>query len=197
MTAFQSTRSRHGHEYCTKQATLSVGSSLSTVTGANLQSIAKHGNNNPVPEAVPDPELDEPIQVTPFKAFIGAIQALAIAAGLLFFATKVDTVILSSPLPDQHTARNLAITVRTIIRGLVYLATFIFAANGVGLAALALKLLILGDDEDVVEGKESGLPALPKIGLTSDIDDVMHAFDEASDVERYKKRKAQQDSAKG
>lgn len=162
-----------------------------------MQSIGNKGKDNPDPEAVPDPELEEPVEVTPFEAFIGAVQALAIAAGLLFFATKVDSAVLSSPLPDQYTARNLAITVRTIIRGLVYLAAFIFAANGVGLAALTLKLVIFGDDEEVVEEKGSELPALPKIGLTSNIDDVMRAFDEVSDVEQYKKRKAQQDSAKG
>ena len=35
-------------------------------------------------------------------------------------------------------ARNIAITVRTIIIGLSYLVTFIFAANGVGLAGAPL-----------------------------------------------------------
>ena len=35
-------------------------------------------------------------------------------------------------------ARNISITVRTILLGLSYLATFIFAANGLGLAGGAM-----------------------------------------------------------
>lgn len=139
----------------------------------------------------PDPELVEPQKVTPFDAFIGAAQALGIASGLYFFATKMDSVMLSSPLPDQYTVRNMAVTVRTVIRGLVYLATFIFAANGVGLSALTLKLLIFGDDDTDNSGSnKTNIPAdVPTVGLTSNLDDVMRAFDEASDLTKYQKTK--------
>ena len=41
-------------------------------------------------------------------------------------------------LPNQLTARNITITVRTIVRGLSYLLTFLFAANTVGLTGEAL-----------------------------------------------------------
>lgn len=126
----------------------------------------------------------------PIDAVIGAVQALGIAAGLYFFATKMDSVLLSSPLPDQYTVRNMAVTVRTVLRGLVYLATFIFAANGVGLSALALKLLIFGDDDVAVASDKPKYPEnIPKVGLTSNLDDVMRAFDEASDVTKYQKKK--------
>ena len=37
-------------------------------------------------------------------------------------------------LPGQLTARNITITLRTVVRGLSYLLTFLFAANTVGLA---------------------------------------------------------------
>lgn len=37
-------------------------------------------------------------------------------------------------------ARNVAITVRTIIVGLMYLATFTFSANALGLAGALLRL---------------------------------------------------------
>jgi hypothetical protein len=92
-------------------------------------------------------------------------------------------------LPSQYTARNMAITVRTVIQGLVYLATFIFAANGLGLAALTIKIAIFGDEEEPVPKRVSMGRAqddLPKVGLTSDLQDVMKAFDEVSNVDRYK-----------
>ena len=41
-------------------------------------------------------------------------------------------------MPDQFTARNITVTVRTITRGLAYLATFIFGANAVGLSGALL-----------------------------------------------------------
>lgn len=40
------------------------------------------------------------------------------------------------PLLPTQQARNIAITVRTIIVGLLYLATFIFSANAVGLSGV-------------------------------------------------------------
>jgi len=141
-----------------------------------------------------DPELTEPVSVTPIQVFFGAAQALGIAAALYICATKIDGFLLSSPLPEQYIVRNVAVTVRTIFRGLFYLATFIFAANGIGLSALAIKILIFGDDE--VETSASKTPKLsgniPKVGLTSNLDDVMRAFDEASDVSKYQKK--QEDS---
>jgi hypothetical protein len=36
-------------------------------------------------------------------------------------------------------ARQITITVRTIVSGLAYLATFVYAANGTGLCALAVQ----------------------------------------------------------
>lgn len=145
------------------------------------------GDEAAAPSEAEDPELTQPVRVTPVNAFLGVVQAGAIAAGLFVFATKVDTVFESTALPDQYTARNISITVRTIIRGLVYLAAFVFGANSIGLAALTLKLLIFGDDEEEVRAPAAPArprDALPKVGLTSDIEDIMKAFDEASTVEK-------------
>jgi hypothetical protein len=64
----------------------------------------------------------------------GAAQAGAIAFGLFVFTAKVEGAIAGQALPDGYTARNIAITVRTIITGRLYLVTFIFSANTVGLA---------------------------------------------------------------
>jgi hypothetical protein len=54
--------------------------------------------------------------------------------GLFIYTSKVEGAINVQALPDAYTARNIAITVRTIIIGLLYLVTFIFSANTVGLA---------------------------------------------------------------
>jgi hypothetical protein len=40
-------------------------------------------------------------------------------------------------VPENYQARQITITVRTIVSGLAYLATFVYAANGTGLIALA------------------------------------------------------------
>lgn len=154
-------------------------------------------DDKPVEE---DPYLAEPVAVSPFKAGISAAQALAIAAVLYYIASSLDTAMSTVDLPDQYTVRTIAVTLRTIVTGLAYLATFIFAANGVGLAALTVKLAIYGDDEVPSEANASQsekaaekprIPdSVPNVNLTSHPQDVMRALDEVSDLSRYKKDKS-------
>ena len=60
---------------------------------------------------------------------------LGVFAYLLFLLSSgVDGYFEGQALPDQLTARNITITLRTVVRGLSYLLTFLFAANTVGLA---------------------------------------------------------------
>lgn len=137
-----------------------------------------------------DPELREPVRVSPLNAAFSAAQACAIAAVLYYLSTSLDAAMVAKGLPDTYTARQITVTVRTIISGLAYLATFIFAANGLGLTALTVKLLVVGDDEPAAKPKpRKPKDTLPKVGLTSDLEDVMKAFDEVSSVERYRKSK--------
>ena len=75
------------------------------------------------------------------QAFTGGITGIAISAGLYIFASKISTGFDNSSLPESYTARQISITVRTIVEGLVYLATFVYAANGVGLTLLGFKKL--------------------------------------------------------
>lgn len=42
-------------------------------------------------------------------------------------------------MPESYQARQITITVRTIVNGLAYLATFVYAANGTGLVLLAAR----------------------------------------------------------
>lgn len=75
------------------------------------------------------------------QAFTGGITGIAISAGLYIFASKISSGFDNSSLPESYTARQISITVRTIVEGLVYLATFVYAANGVGLTLLGFKKL--------------------------------------------------------
>ena len=63
----------------------------------------------------------------------GAAQAGVICYLLYLVTTAVDGYFADKPLPDQYTARNIAVLVQTVVRGLAYLITFIFGANCVGL----------------------------------------------------------------
>ena len=59
---------------------------------------------------------------------------LGVFAYLLYMLSSgVDGYFEGQALPDQLTARNITITLRTVVRGLSYLLTFLFAANTVGL----------------------------------------------------------------
>ena len=80
-------------------------------------------------------------QLTASQAFSGGITGILISTALYVFAVKVSTGFDKSTLPESYTARQISITVRTIVEGIVYLATFVYAANGVGLTLLGFKKL--------------------------------------------------------
>lgn len=63
----------------------------------------------------------------------GSIQAGVVAFVLWQLATRIDGYFGAQEMPSQYTARNITITLRTIVTGLSYLATFIFSFNSVGL----------------------------------------------------------------
>ena len=82
---------------------------------------------------------------------------LGVFAYLLFMLSSgVDGYFEGQALPDQLTARNITITLRTVVRGLSYLMTFLFAANTVGLTGktytrpqVSRTVLLLGTDISV------------------------------------------------
>ncbi|CAI5511172.1 unnamed protein product [Closterium sp. Naga37s-1] len=97
----------------------------------------------------------------------GALVAGSIAIVLYKFATSVDDVFAGQTLSTTYTVRNLSIAVRTIVSGLVWLATFIFALNSLGLTLYAFQLALgidspkdspvtrSGSDADTVGSKDS------------------------------------------
>ncbi|CAI5472041.1 unnamed protein product [Closterium sp. Yama58-4] len=72
----------------------------------------------------------------------GALVAGSIAIVLYKFATSVDDVFAGQTLSTTYTVRNLSIAVRTIVSGLVWLGTFIFALNSLGLTLYAFQLAL-------------------------------------------------------
>ena len=66
-----------------------------------------------------------------------AVQAGGFAYLLFLFSQGIDGYFEGQAMPDQYTAHNITVTIRTIVRGLSYLCTFIFAANAVGLSGVA------------------------------------------------------------
>ena len=53
---------------------------------------------------------------------------------LYLFSANVETFFAKQPTPDQYTARNISVAIKTIVTGLTYLLTFIFGANTLGLS---------------------------------------------------------------
>ena len=84
-------------------------------------------------------QLAKTKKLTPMQALTGGVTGLAIAFVLYGFTQTVVSSFDGKPVPESYQARQITITVRTIVSGLAYLATFVYAANGTGLVALAVQ----------------------------------------------------------
>ncbi|KAG8070534.1 hypothetical protein GUJ93_ZPchr0006g45908 [Zizania palustris] len=92
-------------------------------------------------------EVDKP--PSPVQALLGGIAAGVIALILYKFTTTIEAALNRQTISDSFSVRQITITVRTIINGICYLATFVFGINAVGLILYALQLTfasITGDD---------------------------------------------------
>ena len=76
------------------------------------------------------------------QSFVGGITAIGISIVLYEFAQNIQASFDSRPVPVSYQIRQISNTVRTIVEGLAYLATFIYAANGTGLVALSMQKLL-------------------------------------------------------
>lgn len=70
---------------------------------------------------------------SPVQALLGGISAGIIALILYKFSTTVEAALNRQTISDNFSVRQITITIRTIVNGLCYLATFVFAINSVGL----------------------------------------------------------------
>lgn len=95
-----------------------------------------------------------------WQTFQGAVIAGAIAYVLYKFSSYVDAGFAAKPVSNVYTVRQLTITIRTIVTGLCYLATFVFAANSLGLTLYSLQLLFnLGPTETTQKGGDERVKA--------------------------------------
>lgn len=102
---------------------------------------------------------------SPVQALLGGITAGVIALILYKFTTTIEAALNRQTISDSFSVRQITITIRTIINGMCYLATFVFGINSVGLflysGQLALNSLFdgsTGDDAKPKEGNESSSP---------------------------------------
>ncbi|XP_031479142.1 uncharacterized protein LOC116249965 isoform X1 [Nymphaea colorata] len=79
---------------------------------------------------------------SPVQALLGGLAAGAIALILYKFTTTIEAALNQQAISDNFSVRQITITVRTIVNGLCYLATFVFAINSIGLILYSGQLTI-------------------------------------------------------
>lgn len=79
---------------------------------------------------------------SPIQALLGGVSAGVIALILYKFTTTIESSLNRQTLSDNFSVRQITITIRTIINGLCYLATFVFGLNSIGLVLYSGQLAI-------------------------------------------------------
>ncbi|XP_030550222.2 ras-associated and pleckstrin homology domains-containing protein 1 [Rhodamnia argentea] len=79
---------------------------------------------------------------SPVQALLGGIAAGVIALILYKFTTTIEAALNRQTLSDNFSVRQISITIRTIVNGLCYLATFAFGINSIGLFLYSGQLAI-------------------------------------------------------
>ncbi|XP_062094451.1 uncharacterized protein LOC133800494 [Humulus lupulus] len=92
---------------------------------------------------------------SPIQALLGGISAGVIALILYKFTTTIEAALNRQTLSDNFSVQQITITIRTIINGLCYLATFVFGINSVGLVLYAGQLAINSFMEEESTSKET------------------------------------------
>ncbi|KAJ0046553.1 hypothetical protein Pint_04655 [Pistacia integerrima] len=85
---------------------------------------------------------------SPVQALLGGLTAGVIALILYKFTTTVEAALNRQTISDNFSVRQITITIRTIINGLCYLATFVFGINSIGLLLYSGQLTINSFTED-------------------------------------------------
>ncbi|THU52854.1 hypothetical protein C4D60_Mb10t08300 [Musa balbisiana] len=96
---------------------------------------------------------------SPAQALLGGIAAGVIALILYKFTITIEAALNRQAISDNFSVRQITITIRTIINGLCYLATFVFGVNSIGLMLYAGQLALGSITEN------------PKTSPTSEKDD--------------------------
>ncbi|KAL3503168.1 hypothetical protein ACH5RR_037617 [Cinchona calisaya] len=86
--------------------------------------------------------VDAKSSPSPVQALLGGLTAGVIALILYKFAITIESALNRQTLSDNFSVRQITITIRTIVNGLCYLATFVFGVNSVGLFLYSGQLAI-------------------------------------------------------
>ncbi|CAK8532732.1 unnamed protein product [Lathyrus sativus] len=89
---------------------------------------------------------------SPDQALLGAIIAGIIAVILYRFTITIEASLYRQSISDNFSVRQITITIRTVINGLCYLATFVYGINSFGLLLYSGQLAI----NTYVKGSSSG-----------------------------------------
>ena len=132
-------------------------------TGEEKLSVKEDAKKSAIALLQKTPEVKTP-PPDAFQTLFGAVVAGGIALVLYKFTVTVEGGFVNKVVSTNYSIRNLTITVRTIVTGLCYLATFVFAANSIGLTLLSLQLALNlgGSNEDSGKGEE-GQPTKRKL----------------------------------
>ncbi|WJX73228.1 hypothetical protein P8452_57036 [Trifolium repens] len=113
---------------------------------------------------------------SPVQALLGAISAGIISLILYKFATIIEAGLSRQTISDDFSARQITITVRTIINGLTYLATFIFGLNSLGLllysGQLALKSFTGESTDKETENKSADQSSISNLSVETHTNDT-------------------------
>ncbi|XP_016492780.1 uncharacterized protein LOC107812240 [Nicotiana tabacum] len=113
--------------------------------------------------------VDAKAPPSPVQALLGGLTAGVIALLLYKFTTTIEASLNRQALSDSFSVRQITITIRTIINGICYLATFVFGINSVGLFLYSGQLAlnsIMGDSASE-ETNNKGEAQLSSKDLTS------------------------------
>ncbi|KAK9688857.1 hypothetical protein RND81_09G016300 [Saponaria officinalis] len=91
---------------------------------------------------------------SPVQALLGGIAAGVITLILYKFTTTIEAALNRQTLSDAYSVRQITVTIRTIINGICYLATFVFGLNSIGLFLYSGQLALnpLFDDSKRADG---------------------------------------------
>ncbi|KAL9441114.1 hypothetical protein AB3S75_019730 [Citrus x aurantiifolia] len=92
---------------------------------------------------------------SPVQALLGGLTAGVIAIILYKFTTTIEAALNRQTISDNFSVRQITITIRTIVNGLCYLATFVFGINSVGLFLYSGQLALNSFTEDSSSSKET------------------------------------------
>ncbi|CAN4087376.1 unnamed protein product [Withania somnifera] len=99
-------------------------------------------------KAITPTPIDGKAPPSPVQALLGGLTAGVIALLLYKFTTTIEASLNRQALSDNFSVRQITITIRTIINGICYLATFVFGINSFGLFLYSGQLAlnsIMGD----------------------------------------------------